>query len=157
MDKKEKEYKYCKLSDEEIDKVIMRTIANMAVNGGTNTRWSKPELVLRHSVILNYVRQGLSKKRIFEELVNRWDIAEITAKNYYDAAINYLGEINTGEDIGKIKQRQQERLMKVVEDGLKNNRYHTALQALDQLNKINGLYTENKNVSVDGQIKFEFD
>ena len=119
--------------------------------------WKEDELELRHMVILDYIRQGLSRKRTVEEICNRWGIVPKVGYDYYAKALKYLSEINKADDLEDIKNRQIERLEGVVESALDRNNYQDATRALDIINKLNGLYTEKANITVDGEIKFEFD
>ena len=108
-------------------------------------------------VILDYIRQGLSRKRTVEEICNRWGIVPKVGYDYYAKALKYLTEINKADDLEDIKNRQIERLEGVVESALDRNNYQDATRALDIINKLNGLYTEKANITVDGEIKFEFE
>lgn len=146
-----------KLNDEEIDVLIKKELSNQTKNGGNRRGWNERIEKLRHTVVIAYIRKGYSKKQTIDALCDRWDICDTTAYNYYNAALEYLGELNTGEDIGKVKQKQTERIEGMLQLALERGNYTNAARAMDMLNKINGLYTENQNITVDGDIKFEFD
>ena len=149
--------KLVSLTDEEIDKIINGELNNMVKKGGSKKTWDENILLIRHSVIIDYIRKGLSRIRCVQEIMKRWDVTYQSAYSYYNQAVKYLGEINAGEDLGAVKQKQIERLEKLAETALQRNNLNGVARALDQINKINGLYTENTNVNVEGQIKFEFD
>ena len=149
--------KLVSLTDEEIDKIINDELNKMVKKGGSKKTWDENILLIRHSVIIDYIRKGLSRIRCVQEIMKRWDVTYQSAYTYYNQAVKYLGEINAGEDLGAVKQKQIERLEKLAETALQRNNLNGVARALDQINKINGLYTENTNVNVDGQIKFEFD
>lgn len=146
-----------KLNDEEIDLLIKKELSKQPVNGGSKRGWNDRIEKLRHTVIIGYIRKGYSKKQTIDALCDRWDICDSSAYNYYNAALNYLGELNTGEDIGKVKQKQTERLEGMLQAALDRGNYTNAARAMDMINKINGLYTENQNITVDGDIKFDFE
>ncbi|MBQ3414531.1 MAG: hypothetical protein IJH39_04120 [Clostridia bacterium] len=149
--------KLVKLTDAEIDGIINDELNKMVKKGGLKKTWDENILIVRHSVIIDYIRKGLSRKRCVEEMIKRWDITFQSAYSWYNQAVKYLGEINAGEDLGAVKQKQIERLEKLAETAMERNNLNGVARALDQINKINGLYTENTNVNVDGEIRFEFD
>lgn len=123
----------------------------------SKVKWTEDEIDLRNMVIIDYIRQGLSRKRVVEEICNRWNVATKAGLKFYSEALKYLSEINKADDLEDIKNRQIERLEGVVESALDRGNYQDATRALDLVNKLNGLYTEKANITVDGEIKFEFE
>lgn len=149
--------KLSKMNEEEIDKLITDEIKQMKNKGGSKKCWSERLLKLRHSVILGLIRKGYSRAQIIEELMDRWEVSDDSINNYYNAAIDYLGELSLGEDIGKVKKKQIERLEAQMKACIDRGNYTNAARYNDMLNKINGLYTENQNINIDGEIKFDFE
>lgn len=149
--------KLSKMNEEEIDKLITDEIKQMKNKGGSKKCWSERLLKLRHSVILGLIRKGYSRAQIIEELMDRWEVSDDSINNYYNAAIDYLGELSLGEDIGKVKKKQIERLEAQMKACIDRGNYTNAARYNDMINKINGLYTENQNVNIDGEIKFDFE
>lgn len=156
------------LEPEVIDQMILsrlRDIKNALGKGESGeksgvlnkAKWTEEELDLRNMVIIDYIRQGLSKKRVVEEICNRWNVAPKAGYEWYNKALKYLSQINKPDDLEDIKNRQIERLEGIVESALDRNNYQDATRALDLVNKLNGLYTEKANITVDGEIKFEFE
>lgn len=149
--------KLSKMNEAEIDKLITDEIKQMKNKGGSKKCWSERLLKLRHSVILGLIRKGYSRAQIIEELMDRWEVSDDSINNYYNAAIDYLGELSLGEDIGKVKKKQIERLEAQMKACIDRGNYTNAARYNDMINKINGLYTENQNVNIDGEIKFDFE
>ena len=149
--------KLSKMNEAEIDKLITDEIKQMKNKGGSKKCWSERLLKLRHSVILGLIRKGYSRAQIIEELMDRWEVSDDSINNYYNAAIDYLGELCVGEDIGKVKKKQIERLEAQMKACIDRGNYTNAARYNDMINKINGLYTENHNVNIDGEIKFDFE
>jgi uncharacterized protein YcbK (DUF882 family) len=60
------------------------------------------------------------------------------------------------DDLETVRKKQLEKLQEIYDDCLQNNKQKEALQALDQINKLKGLYEEKQTITVN-EIKFEFD
>lgn len=149
--------KLSKMNEEEIDKLISDEVKQMKNRGGSKKTWDERLVKLRHSVILGLIRKGYSRAQIIEELMERWDVCDDSVNKYYNAAIDYLGELSLGEDIGKVKKKQIERLEAQMKECIERHNYTNAARYNDMINKINGLYTENQNINIDGEIKFDFE
>lgn len=145
-----------KLCDEEIDILIKNETLSQKRNGGSKKTWDEKIVKLRHQVILGLIRKGFSRAQIVEELTDRWDVCVNSINSYYNDAIEYLGELSLGEDIGKVKKKQLERLEAQMKECIERHNYTNAARYNDMINKINGLYTENQNINLDGEIKFDF-
>lgn len=148
--------KLTKMNEEEIDKLIIAEINCMKNKGGSKKTWSDRLLKLRHSVVLGLIRKGYSKAQVIEELTDRWDVSDECIINYYNAAIDYLAQISMGEDLGKVKKKQIERLEAQMKECIARGNFTNAARYNDMINKINGLYTDNQNINIDGEIKFDF-
>lgn len=142
---------------EEIDAAILAHINSMPRNGGKNTKnqtWDGELLELRNMVVYDYIRQGLTYRRCCEEIANRWNISMKTAEKYYKEAMNSL-VVESEEVVDEARKIAIERITGIIEDCINRGLYDQALRAQDQLNKINALYTEKKEVEVTG-LKFDF-
>lgn len=120
-------------------------------------KWQDYEVKYRNEVILGYLGQGLSKRRVAEECADRWNISLKTVYKWIKIALESLTEDND-----ELKQQiidiQLERIAFISEETIKNGDYTTALKAYDQLHKLLGLYREKSEVEVDfkNSIKFDF-
>lgn len=146
------------LTPEEADKVIMERIASTPKKGGTRKGvWTESELAIRDNVILEYIcRQGLSRAECTRQISDRWQVNISTAGRYIKEAFDRLAQDNE-EFKADAREKQIERLENLLQTLQEREMYDQAIKVLDQLSKINGLYTEKKEVSLnDGNIKFTF-
>ena len=142
---------------ETIDAAIISHIKSLPIKGGKNTmnqQWDDELLEMRNMVIYDYIRQGLSYRRISEEIANRWGVTVQTANRYYKEAMNAL-VVDNEDVIDEARKTAVERLTGIIESCYDRGLFDQALRAQDQLNKINALYTEKKEVEVTG-LKFDF-
>ena len=145
------------LNDDDIDKIMKEEIALMKAKGGGKKEWNENKKMLRHNYILHLIRRGYSRAQIIAELMERWDVSWTAINQYYNSCLEYLGELCVGEDIGKVKKKQLERLEAQMQECIDRGNYTNAARYNDMINKIEGLYTENQNITVDGDIKFDFE
>lgn len=110
--------------------------------------WTDSMLELRNMVCMEYMRQGYSKQKCIEKIQSRLGVSQPTAKNYYDTAINHL--LEDGEEIrNEARKKSLERLNQVAEEAMKSGNLKIALSAYDQINKIEGLYTQKQEIKID--------
>lgn len=147
------------LDDDEIDAIVIDRINSTPKRGGTrNGEWSEEELALRNSVILDYIcNKGISRNETTKILMQRWDVSNATARRYVKDA---LEELVADYDEFKEYTREQhlQRLEEILEDAKAHNDRKSALSALDQMGKVNGIYVEKKDVKITTEepIIFEF-
>lgn len=147
---------YKMLSPEQIDEFInVRLAVNREEHRAAQLKWTETEIAYRNSVILDLVGQGLSRRRIIEEICDRWNIAQSTAYRWYDMALDALTADND-EFVSKVRDFQLERLNNIAEHAHVEKDYGTMLKCLDQINKICGLYIDKKEVVVKDKLKFDF-
>lgn len=157
------------LTPEEIDEHIKALLAVNPQKGGKGTPkgytrgrrypcvWTDADLMLRRQVILDLVGQGLSKRRVNEEMCARWGVSLTSAYAYYNDAMNYMVADNK-DVIDKYRDIQISRLESLAEDALAHNDRKSALAAYDQLSKLTGQYVQKIEAEVkeDQTIRFEF-
>ena len=127
------------LEPEEIDKII-REKAKIA---GKCHPWTEPELMMRNQVIIDLIGQGLSRRRIQEEIMSRWGIKITCAKTYIKEAYDALLR-NNEEYISYQRDQQVERLENIITEALEAHEYKAAVMATAELNKLLGLTTNQK-------------
>ena len=79
------------LTPEQVDN-LMRNHIHGAKQGGDQThrfQWTEPMLMLRRQVVCDLIGQGLSRRRIVEELMSRWEITSVPAYEYIKDAFDY--------------------------------------------------------------------
>jgi len=151
-------YDYASMSEEDVDKIIIPVIEACKARNQKNgrVRWTEPLLALRNSVLFDLMyKQGLSKAQTVEVLQARWQIGMQKCYDYINAANDAL-EQNYQDDIERVRKKQLEKLQRVYNDALKKNKHKEAIQALDQMNKLKGLYEEKATIQIQ-DITFDFD
>lgn len=155
LPKPEGVFKY--LEPEQIDAWMKtRKEENYMKKGHVKRPWGEDELLIRRQVIIDYIGQGLSRRRIIEHLMDRWEITDRTAYNYYTDAIKYLAKDNE-----KFKEynrdKMTERLEYIMTEAIERGCYKEAVMAAAELDKILGLQQENKKIEItDFKTEFKF-
>lgn len=147
---------------EQIDAVINTKLANMPQTGGKSNSiknaWKPEEMELRNAVIMQYIaEQGLSRERTAQQITNRWNITLGTARNWVAKAISDFASSYAEEDQEKNRKLWLERCEQILQDAIDTRDKANALKALDLIGKSMGLFTEKKEVQVDGDIDIKFD
>lgn len=138
------------LSPEQVDN-LMRNHIHGAKQGGDQThrfQWTEPMLMLRRQVVCDLIGQGLSRRRIVEELMSRWEIQSVAAYEYIKDAFDYLLQGNE-EYMEYNKDKQIERLENIITEAQQVGDYRSATAAVAELNKLLGLTTSQK-LTVEG-------
>ena len=123
----------------EIDAIIKLrvSIANKA------NPWTETELMMRNQVIIDLIAQGLSRRRIQEEIMSRWGVKVSTAKAYIKDAYETLMQSNE-EYLEYNRDKQVERLENIIAEAMDAHEYKAAVMATAELNKLLGLTTSQK-------------
>lgn len=150
------------MTPEEIDgriKAIIRSNHRVKREGARcsnrKSTWTEVDIMIRNQVIFDYVGQGLSRRRILEQLMARWECARTTADRYYVEAMDSLKK-DSKEAIDTFKAKQLSRLEDIMSYAFENNDLGSYLKACDQYNKITGIYREDEIASMDTVIRFKF-
>ena len=129
------------LRPEEIDNIIKIKIA--ALNDKSDNCWKESELMMRNQVIIDLIGQGLSRRRIQEEIMSRWGIVQSTANKYIREAYDVLLKGNE-EFLEYNRDKQVERLENIITEAMEAHEYKAAVMATAELNKLLGLTTNQK-------------
>lgn len=157
-EKKEVYYNYSNMTDEEVDAVILPAIEDCKRNAQKNGKitWTEPLLNLRNSVIFDLMfKRGYSKAKTIQTLQARWQISNQRCYIYINEAMDALRETYQ-DDLEDIRKKQLEKLQQLYDDCMLHNKQKEAIQALDQINKLRGLYEEKQQITIN-EIKFDFD
>lgn len=121
------------------------------------TNWLPYEIMIRNSVILEYIcNQGCSRRQVALLISDRWKVNVTTAYDYIKDAFKAL-ERKYDENTEEIRKTQLERLESMLQGCLENEQTEAALKVMEQMNKIYGLYCEKKEVEVkNDKIEFKF-
>ena len=162
MDKKtdtqEKYYNFANMTDEEVDAILIPVIEDCKAKKQKNGKitWTEPLLALRNSVIFDLMyKRGYSKRKTIDTLRARWQICEQRCYKYINEATEALVATYT-DDLETVRKKQLEKLQEIYDDCMQHNKQKEAIQALDQINKLKGLYEEKTQVTIN-EIKFTFD
>lgn len=150
---------YTNLTPEEVD-VFMKEKIHRSGDikeklSNKQREWTDAELAMRNQVILTMVAEGYSRTNISKELQARWEINKTTACRYIRQALDALIEDNE-EFIKHARDIAISRLEGVMMEAKEHSDRKSFLSALDQYNKIHGLYTEKHEVKEDVSITFDF-
>ena len=139
------------LKPEEIDTIIKNRvcIANKC------NPWTEAELMMRNQVIIDLIGQGLSRRRIQEEIMARWGVKVSAANAYIKEAYDVLLKGNE-EFIEYNRDKQVERLENIITEAMEHGEYKAAVMATAELNKLLGLTIKQKVTleNVDRVFKF---
>lgn len=143
------------LSMEEIDEMMNNKMEALRKNK-KRERWNENELLYRRQVIYEWIRRGYSRVRIQQELMSRWGCVKRSAQRYVTDALNALEEDNR-EFVEKTREIQRERIEGIIQKAMESNNYDAALRGLEQINKLDGLYSEKIAAEIKAEgFKFNF-
>lgn len=157
-DEKEQEklrFSFDALSDEEIDLRILPQVRLIQEANGSR-QWTEENKNLRNYAVWRLLyKQGKSRVATARALVDRWGVSQQTAYEYIRNAEN---EVNAtyDETVEEIRAKNMEKAQTLYDMAMANNQPKVAMQALEILNKLKGLY-ENKTTLTVNDVRFEFD
>ena len=152
IERKKKEIeKFQFLSPEEIDNRMKQVISNSQ----THQIWTEVDLMMRNSVIYDLIGQGLSYRRIVEELCARWGVSSVSATTYYTTALRQLKDAN---ELIKDKWADilTERLESIMEKADQAGDRKSYLQATKQLADITGANAPKKVEITNTELELKF-
>lgn len=154
LPKPEGVFKY--LNPDQIDAWMRTRKEEHNMKGYCKKPFSEDELLIRRQVIIDYIGQGLSRRRIIEHLMDRWEISERTAYSYYADAIKFLSKGNE-KFVEYNRDKMIERLEYILTEAIDNACYKEAVMAAQELDKIMGLQVDNKKIEItDIRTDFKF-
>ncbi len=125
----------------------------------TKPRWSDDDLILRNQLIIYWLTsEGLSRIEVVQKLMSVFSISRSNAFLWSGEALKSLND-GFDEYRDMARQMQIEKIEKLIKECKGLGKYKEAAMLNEQLNKIYGLYTENKKVEVKSEepIRFKFD
>lgn len=121
--------------------------------------WGEEDLNLRNQLIVYWVtKEGLSRIEVVQKIMRVFNIDRSNAYEWSKIAIATLNE-GFDEYRDMARQMQIEKIESYIKECREAGKLREAAMFSEQLNKIYGLYTENKKVEVKTEepIRFEFD
>lgn len=136
-----------------IKDALFRQRKKLSKNG--NNGYTEQEHQVRRDYICALFTKGMTKKKVRGYLRETFGIADSTAFDWIEDAIDYLTE-----DKEEVREYHlnvaRERLTDIYNKAIENNEKKVAIQAQQELNKINGLHVDNINLKTDATLKFNF-
>lgn len=122
-------------------------------------KWADDDLDLRNQLIIYWItKDSLSRMEVVNMIMQ---VFGISRSNAFDWSKMAIASLNEGFDAYRdmARQTQIEKIEKLIKECKGMGKYKEAAMLNEQLNKIYGLYVDNKKVEVttDGPIKVTFD
>lgn len=117
----------------------------------------RPETKRRKNEIIDKLSEGMTKRKIADWLVDRYDICEESAFRLIREALKDIQEATNDFDITDLRTEYIERINSWIEKAIEKNDMKTALKCQEMLNKINQLYIEKQEIDVSlKNLEFKF-
>lgn len=141
------------LTPEEIDRKIIGEIDR--TRAAKKDRYTEVGILLREQVIFDLIGQGLSYRRITEEIAARWGICHTLAEKFYYQALKKLKE-NTLEVQDSWKEILISRLEAVMEESSQSHDRASYLKACKQLADLTGANAPKEVTLTNTDLTFNF-
>jgi len=117
----------------------------------------RPETKRRKNEIIDKLSEGMTKRKIADWLVERYEICEESAFRLIREALKDIQESTNDFDITDLRTEYIERINSWIEKAIEKNDMKTALKCQEMLNKINQLYVEKQEIDVSlKNLEFKF-
>lgn len=145
---------------EQIDAIIVGKLKQFPQTGnkctsGYKRSWTDEELEMRDAAILDLVKK-MSREQAAQQIKERWGITIITARKYVTQAIKRFAD-SFEDDYEELKRIFIERCDSIYQSALNDNQKELALKSLDLSGKALGVFKEQKDVNVSGDVNITFD
>lgn len=145
---------------EEVDAIIRGKLKQFPQTGnkgcsGFKRSWTEEEIEMRDTAILDLVKI-MSREQAAQQIKERWGITIITARKYVAQAIKRFAD-SFEDDYDELKRIFLERCDSIYQSALKDNQKELALKSLDLSGKALGVYKEQKDVNLSGNVNITFD
>lgn len=138
-----------------LDPAEIDALIKLKISVNKREPWSEAELMMRNQVIVDLLGQGLSRRRIVEEIMSRWGIKQSMAYQWIKEAMELLMEGNE-EFLEFNRDKQIERLENIITEAMEAHEYKAAVMATAELNKLLGLTTNQKVTIENADRTFKF-
>jgi hypothetical protein len=114
-------------------------------------KWSDSDLDLRNQLIIYWItKNSYSRMEVVQRLMQEFGIARANAFEWSKMAIDTLND-GFDEYRDAARQMQIEKIEKCIQECRDSGRMKEAAMFSEQLNKIYGLYTDNKKIEVSSE------
>lgn len=138
-----------------LDPAEIDALIKLKISVNKREPWTEAELMMRNQVIVDLLGQGLSRRRIVEEIMSRWGIKQSMAYQWIKEAMELLMEGNE-EFLEFNRDKQIERLENIITEAMEAHEYKAAVMATAELNKLLGLTTNQKVTIENADRTFKF-
>lgn len=138
-----------------LDPAEIDALIKLKISVNKREPWTEAELMMRNQVIVDLLGQGLSRRRIVEEIMSRWGIKQSMAYQWIKEAMELLMEGNE-EFLEYNRDKQIERLENIITEAMEAHEYKAAVMATAELNKLLGLTTNQKVTIENADRTFRF-
>lgn len=115
---------------------------------------AKPRTQQRVLTVVEMIRKGYSRTRVIEELNELEGLRPKQATRIYYLALDYLKP--TEEEANALRTEILAMTRNFIEECIEDGDRQSALKAMDQYNKLNGLYLDKIDMNVSGALNFGF-
>ena len=109
----------------------------------------------RTYTVMNMLSKGFSKKSVHNYLEKTYGIAYRQRCRVIKEALEFMKE-DTKASVEEFRALNNNRLDDLYEKTVKDKDYGNAIKTVDLVNKMNGVYTEEKSEESDKTIKIKF-
>ena len=109
----------------------------------------------RTYMVMNMLSKGFSRKSVHNYLENTYGIAYRQRCRVIKEALEFMKE-DTKASVEEFRALNNSRLDDLYEKTIKDKDYGNAIKTVDLVNKMNGVYTEEKTEDSDKTIKIKF-
>lgn len=110
---------------------------------------SKNEKQARQNVIIEKIREGYSRKRLVQWVIENYGFSYKYSWQQVADAYKVLSDMNNEELIESTRAIQLERTESILKDALEKGDHKNALKAIEIINKMYSLYVEKREISVE--------
>lgn len=142
---------------EERDNFLRNAHLRHTANGGNRKKWTDDEISVRREAIYYEMGRGKSYAQIVFELEDRWGACNRTIRSWIaDAKAELVKQNNDSKE--EFIKKMEEKLERIAEDALSHGDRKSALAAYEQINRLNGAYTQKieADVKEETTISFKF-
>lgn len=124
-----------------------------------NTEGITQETLARVKIIARMIAKGKARITCIDYIMKTWGVGEQQANKIYRATLDYLAAEHNEDGAEGIRIKLVNLLEKQIEELAQRNSVdarRAAQSAADLIAKLNSLYTDKKDIKVQGDVSFEF-
>lgn len=143
------------LSQAERDNRIRSIIEVKKNSEGANRKWTEDEVTLRRECVYYWLGRGKSRTQLKVFLAELWDCTPRSVYTYIKDAEDAL-TAEARDNIEEYRKKMIEKLQRIADDAMAAGDRKSALLAYEQINKLEGAYTQKVEADIKGDVHFDF-